>query len=96
MTTHNMPPVLAVLHEQQKRQRRAKLRLRAAERARRIGEHHAVARALVPLHNCGDSLNAFDRNLAANHSADDSASRAFALARRLIHDHNLILTGGSL
>jgi len=74
--------ILAVAEMQAKRQRRARLLARAADRAQNIGLHHSVKRALVPLHNSGDALSAFDRNLSRNMHANDAAFRAFALARK--------------
>jgi hypothetical protein len=88
--------ILAVLDVQSKRLRRARLRLRAAERARRIGDYYAVRRALIPLYEVGDSLDAFDRNLIANEHADNMAFRAFSRARQYVAESDRILKGGAL
>lgn len=85
--------ILAVLDTQSKRLRRARLRLKAAERARRIGDYYAVRRALIPLYEVGDSLDAFDRNLLANEHADNLAFRAFHRARQFAAEADLILNG---
>lgn len=84
-----------LLDLQAERQRRARIRDRAADRAQAIGVHHSVRRALVPLHATGDSLDAFDRALARNAAHNDTAFRAFSLARRLRHESLTILLGGA-
>lgn len=85
--------ILSILDVQSKRLRRARLHLKAAERARRIGDYYAVRRALIPLYEVGDSLDAFDRNLLANEHADSLAFRAFDRARALVAKAERILNG---
>lgn len=82
-----------ILAAQQDRLRRARIRDRAADRAQRVGVAHSVRRALVPLHNTGDDLSAFDLALARNAAHNDIAFRAFAAAKRLRSESIAILTG---
>lgn len=86
---------MTILEVQTIRQRRARIRFRAAERAMNLGIAAAREASEIRLHVCGDTISDFDHNLRQWTEAHEFAYRCHAAAARLEHDATRILLGGA-